>query len=587
MRSSKPPSNTGTNIRRYICNMLKFPEMPYERPDIEAAKQFLAQAAARLEAAESFEAADAVFVEVNERSTQLDTMFTISHIRHDINTEDKFYDAEVEFADAALPELQEYADRWNRALVFSRWRPGLEEKYSRVAFLNKELALRAFSPEIVPELQRENALCTEYSKLLASAQIEFEGGVYTLSQLTPFKQDPDDKRRLAAWKAEGAWYMSHAEKLDSIYDELVRLRDTMGKKLGHEGYVPLGYDRMQRNCYTKEDVESFRKAVVKHIVPLADAVYRRQAERLGKAYPMNYADNALEFRSGNPKPQGTPDDILTAGRRFYHELSPETAEFIDFMYDNELLDVLSRKGKAGGGYCTTLGSYHCPFIFANFNGTSHDVEVITHEAGHAFANFTGRFIVPGECQWPSLEACEVHSMSMEFFAWPWAEYFFGPDTRKFRYTHLSGALTFIPYGTMVDHFQHLVYEKPEMSPAERNEAWRELTAVYMPWMRLDDIPFYGEGRAWQRQHHIYESPFYYIDYCLAQTVSLQFWAEIQKDSKAAWEKYMAYTRPAGTKTFKELVAGAGLDSPFGEEAMRTIAGAAGKWLESYDLSGIE
>ena len=192
--------------------MLKFPEMPYERPDIEAAKQFLAQAAARLEAAESFEAADAVFVEVNERSTQLDTMFTISHIRHDINTEDKFYDAEVEFADAALPELQEYADRWNRALVFSRWRPGLEEKYSRVAFLNKELALRAFSPEIVPELQRENALCTEYSKLLASAQIEFEGGVYTLSQLTPFKQDPDDERRLAAWKAEGAWYMSHADK---------------------------------------------------------------------------------------------------------------------------------------------------------------------------------------------------------------------------------------------------------------------------------------------------------------------------------------------------------------------------------------
>ena len=205
---------------------------------------------------------------MDKYTTDLNTMFTIAHIRHDINTADEFYDAEVEYADTALPELQEYADRWNRALVFSRWRPGLEEKYSRVAFLNKELALRAFSPEIVPELQRENALCTEYSKLLASAQIEFEGGVYTLSQLTPFKQDPDDKRRLAAWKAEGAWYMSHAEKLDSIYDELVRLRDTMGKKLGHEGYVPLGYDRMQRNCYTKEDVERFRAAVREHYRPI-------------------------------------------------------------------------------------------------------------------------------------------------------------------------------------------------------------------------------------------------------------------------------------------------------------------------------
>ncbi len=567
--------------------MLKFPEMPYERPDVEAAKQFLSDAAARLDAAESFEAADAVFVEVDKRSTELNTMFTIAHIRHDINTADEFYDAEVEFSDRVGPELQEYVDRWNRSLVSTRWRPQLEEKYSSIAFLNKEIDMRTFSPEIVPELQKENALCTEYSKLLASAQIEFDGGVYTLSQLTPFKQSPDDAKRLAAWKAEGAWYMSNAERLDSIYDELVHLRDTMGKKLGHADYIPLGYDRMQRNCYTKEDVEAFRKAVVKHIVPLADAIYRRQSERLGKAYPMNYADNALEFRSGNPKPQGTPDDILAAGRKFYHELSSETAEFIDFMYDNELLDVLSRKGKAGGGYCTTLGSYNCPFIFANFNGTSHDVEVITHEAGHAFANFTGRFIVPGECQWPSLEACEVHSMSMEFFAWPWAEYFFGSDARKFRYTHLSGALTFIPYGTMVDHFQHLVYEKPDMSPAERNDAWRELTAIYMPWMKLDDIPFYGEGRAWQRQHHIYESPFYYIDYCLAQTVSLQFWAEIQKDSKAAWEKYMAYTRPAGTKTFKELVAGAGLDSPFGEEAMKTIAEAAGKWLEAYDLSGID
>ena len=311
--------------------MLKFPEMPYARPDIEAAKQFLADAAARLDAAESFEAADAVFVEVDRRSAELDTMFTLSHIRHDINTEDKFYDAEVEYADAVLPELEEYVDRWNRSLVGSKWRPQLEEKYCSIAFLNKEIDMRTFSPEIVPELQKENSLCTEYSKLLASAQIEFEGGVYTLSQLTPFKQSPDDAQRLAAWKAEGAWYMSHKDKLDSIYDELVHLRDAMGKKLGHSDYIPLGYDRMRRNCYTKEDVEAFRKAVVKHIVPLADAVYRRQAERLGKEYPMNYADNALEFRSGNPKPQGTPDDILAAGKKFYHELSPETAEFIDCM----------------------------------------------------------------------------------------------------------------------------------------------------------------------------------------------------------------------------------------------------------------
>ena len=226
--------------------------------------------------------------------------------------------------------------------------------------------------------------------------------------------------------------------------------------------------------------------------------------------------------------------------RFYEALSPETGEFFNTMLDNELLDVLSTPGKRAGGYCTSLGEYRVPFIFANFNGTQHDVEVVTHEAGHAFAAYLNRDRVPTETIWPSLEGCEVHSMSMEFFAWPWAEGFFGDDTRKFRYSHLAGALTFIPYGTMVDHFQHIVYEKPEMTPAERHAVWKELLGVYMPWMKLgSEIPFYGDGEGWQRQLHIYVNPFYYIDYCLAQTVALQFWARIQKDLPDAWAHYMA------------------------------------------------
>lgn len=567
---------------------MKFSQIEYSRPDIEAVKARIAALTERLLAAGSFAEAEKVFLEMEDYSAGVETAFTVAHIRHDIDTTDAFYDGEMEFIDAAAPELQEYVQNWGLALLKTPFRADFEAKYNRLMFLNTEIELKTFAPEIIPELQKENALTTEYSKLLASAQIPFEGEMYTLSQLTPLKQDPDDVRRGAAWQAEAKWYMANAEKLDSIYDELTHLRDAMGRKLGYDGYTQLGYYRMTRNCYTKQDVERFRAAVVKYIVPLADGVFRRQAERLGKAYPMGYPDNAIEFRSGNPRPQGSPDDILAQGRRFYHELSPETAVFIDHMLDDGMMDVLSRKGKAGGGYCTSLTEYKTPFIFANFNGTSGDVEVITHEAGHAFANYTARDIIPSQSQWPTLEACEVHSMSMEFFAWPWADGFFGPDARKFRYTHLSGALTFIPYGTMVDHFQHIVYEKPDMTPAERNEEWKKLTAVYMPWMRLDaDLPFYGDGRAWQRQRHIYENPFYYIDYCLAQTVALQFWAEIQRDRKAAWEKYMTYTRPAGTKTFKELVAGAGLASPFGEEALRTIAEAASRWLGEYDLEGIE
>ena len=242
---------------------------------------------------------------------------------------------------------------------------------------------------------------------------------------------------------------------------------------------------------------------------------RKQAERLGKPYPLSFADAALEFRSGNPRPVGTPDDILEQGRKFYDALSPETSEFFRMMLDNGLLDVLSTEGKQSGGYCNSFSLYEVPFIFANFNGTQHDVEVVTHEAGHAFAYWMNRKRVPVSSSWPSMEGCEVHSMSMEFFGWMNAEGFFGADARKFMFSHLAGAITFIPYGTMVDHFQHIVYEHPEFTPAQRHAEWKRLLGIYMPWMKLDgEIPFYSDGEGWQRQLHIYQAPFYYIDYCL-------------------------------------------------------------------------
>lgn len=560
---------------------MKFADISYTRADFDAAARFYASAAERLSAAGSFEEAEAVFLEVEDFSAKFDTALTVANIRHDIDTRDEFYDAEVAYIDEHAPELEEYVQRWQDALLKTPYRAAFEEKYNRVMFLNAEIDARTFSPEIVPELQRENALTTEYSKLLAGAQIPFEGGVYTLSQLTPIKQDADASSRAAAWAAEDAWYAEHAESLDAIYAELVTLRDKMGRKLGHDGYIPLGYDRMQRNCYDKADVERFRAAVVDYIVPIAYSVYETVAKRLGKSLPMGYADCAMWFTDGNARPVGTPEDILEAGRSFYHELSGETAEFIDHMLENGMMDVLSRPGKAGGGYCTTLTAYKTPYIFANFNGTSGDVEVITHEAGHAFASWTSRDIVPAESSSPSLEGCEVHSMSMEFFAEPWAERFFGADADKFRWQHLADAVTFIPYGTLVDHFQHECYEHPEYTPEQRNAAWSRLAAVYMPWLKPEEsLGFYSSGRAWQRQRHIYISPFYYIDYCLAQTVSLEFWAMIKRDKAAAWEKYMAYTRLGGTLTFRELLDRAGLDSPFEPETLKAVAEAAKAWLDA-------
>ncbi len=566
---------------------MKFSDMTYARPDLEALKQQITGLTKELAEAEAYPEARVSFLAYDRLERHIETLSTLASIRHSIDTRDKYYEFEMKFWNEAFPELEQYMQRWTRTLLASPFRDEFEKEFGRLMFEDAEMELKTFSPDIIAQLQEENELKQEYEELLASALVPFEGASYTLSQMTPFKGDPDDARRLAAWKAEGQWYKDHQPELDSNYDRLVHLRDAMGKRLGYEGYTTLGYYRMGRNCYTKEDVEKFRQAVRDYLVPVADEIYRRQAERLGKNYPMSFADNELDFRSGNPKPCGSAGDILEEGLRFYEQLSPETGKFFHTMMDEELLDVLSKEGKEGGGYCTGIPDYGVPFIFANFNGTQHDVEVVTHEAGHAFAYYMNRDRVPMSQCWPSMDACEVHSMSMEFLAWPWAEHFFGEDARKYRYSHLSHALTFIPYGTMVDHFQHIVYEKPQMTPKERHAVWKELLGVYMPWMKLDnEIPFYSEGEGWQRQHHIYSSPFYYIDYCLAQTVSLEFWAMMQHDPKTAWDTYMAYLKQGGSRVFTELLKGAGLASPFDESCLRNVCGEAQKWLDAYDLGGI-
>lgn len=559
---------------------MKFKEMPYKRPDPDLLKEQIRKRTEALCEAKSYEEARRIFLEYDREDRHIYTLSTLASIRHSIDTRDALYDAEVKFWNALTPELQEYSQQWLHALLQSPFRADFENEFGKVFLINAELEEKSFSPEIIPELQKENDLVQEYEKLLASAQIPFEGGTYTLSQMTPFKNDADDERRLAAWKAEGQWYKDNQEQLDKLYDELVHLRDQMGRKLGYDGYTELGYYRMTRNCYDKEDVAKFREAVRTYLVPVAAEVRRTFAERNGMAYPLSFSDMALEFRDGNPKPAGDAEAILEAAQAFYDALSPETGAFFRKMREMELLDVLSTEGKEGGGYCTGLPDYGVPFIFSNFNGTQGDVEVVTHEAGHAFAEYINEDRIPLSTVWPSMEACEVHSMSMEFFAWPFAESFFGPDTDKFLYSHLAAALTFIPYGTMVDHFQHIVYEKPEMKPAERHAVWKELLGIYMPWVRLDgEIPFYAEGEGWQRQHHIYSFPFYYIDYCLAQTVSLEFWAMIQEDLPKAWETYMTYTRQGGSEVFTDLLKTAGLVSPFDPECLRTVCTAAENWLK--------
>ncbi len=568
--------------------MLKFSEMPYARPDVEEIKAQMKSRIETFSAAASYEQAREEFIAVDALKRHVSSCSTLAQVRHSIDTRDAFYDEEVNYWNRTMPELQEYLDLWVRALCASPFRPELEREFGEVVFINAEMELKCFDVSIIPLLQEENDLTTKYDKLIASAQIPLRDGVYTVAQLGPFKTDADDALRLEAWKAEGAWYRSNKEELDAIYDRLTAIRHEMSRKLGLRDYVEMGYYRMTRNCYDSADVANFREAVRKYLVPVADQIHRTQAQRLGVPYPMSFADTALLFRSGNARPAGDAEAIMAAADRFYDALSPETGAFFRTMRQYELMDLLAKEGKEGGGYCTSIEDYKVPFIFANFNGTRDDVETVTHEAGHAFADWLNRDRVPAETIWPSMEGCEVHSMSMEFFAWRSAADFFGEDERKFRYSHLAGALGFIPYGTMVDHFQHIVYEHPDLSPDERHAEWKRLLGIYMPWIRLDgEIPFYAEGMGWQRQSHIYDCPFYYIDYCLAQTVALSFWAMMQEDYDGAWARYMAYTRQGGSEVFTKLLENALMPSPFEEDTLRSVCQTADAWLRAFDLTGIE
>ena len=561
-----------------------FSEMKYSRPDIVFLAEKCGDVEKRILNANSCSQAEEAFLEFDTVLKNWVTNTSIAYIRHTVDTNDKFYCDEDDYINEISPKAEELFQAVNKAVFESPFRAELELKFGSLMFQNIEISLKSFSPQIIPDMQEENRLSSEYQKLIASAQIEFDGKTLNLSQMSPYKTSADNKIREAAWKADGEWYRSNGEKLDDIYDKLVKCRTEQAKKLGYNDFVTLGYYRMTRNCYDKKDVEIFRNNIIKFIVPICEKLAKEKASRLGFNFPLSYSDNALDFRSGNPRPRVSSDEILAHGKKFYHELSSETTEFIDFMYDNQLLDVLSKQGKAAGGYCTEIPDYKAPFIFANFNGTAHDVDVITHEAGHAFAFYTAKDIVPFANMSPTIESCEIHSTSMEFFAWEWAEGFFKEDAEKYRYYHLSSTLMILPYIALVDHFQHTVYEQPSLSPAERHELWKSLVSIYMPWIKLDGSVFYGEGKAWQRQLHIYQNPFYYIDYAFAITVALEFWALMQNDRKNAWERYMRLVKKAGTQTYKELVQTAGLDTPFDEGSLKKIVDAAQIWLEKTDFS---
>ena len=541
---------------------MKFKDMPYERIDFAKAKAELLEIMEKSKAAKSGEEQFEVHKMFYRLNDKIQTQVTLCSIRHTIDTTDEFYEKEQNYYDEQIPEYSNLCVEYQKILFYSPYREVLEGKIGQVAFKNMEIAMKSVSEEIIPLMQEENTLVTEYEKLLASAKIPWGEETLNLSLLTPYLKHKDAKIRREAQEKQNEFFLSIQDKLDELYDKLVKNRTLQAKKLGFETYTPLGYLRMQRNCYGREEIENLRRQVKEVWVPFAESIFEKRKERLGLS-KLSYTDEVVYSPKGNPQPEGTPEEILQAGQQMYEELSPETKEFFDFMMDNELLDVFGRKTKAVGGYMTYIPDYKAPFIFANFNGTSGDVDVMTHECGHAFQGYLAAEDPIREHADIGMETAEIHSMSMEFFTEPWYPLFFGKETAQ-EYTdmHLEDAVIFVPYGCMVDEFQHIIYDNPNLTPKERKQVWKDLERDYKPHLFYDGLEFFENGCFWQKQHHIYSFPLYYIDYVIAQLCAFEYKIWMDKDRKAAWQSYLKLCRMSAAKFHTELLEEAGLETPF-------------------------
>lgn len=552
---------------------MKVSELKYQRLSIEEftaeIKDIIQQVKHAASAQEVLEARK----RYNALSVRLETAQALSYMRYSINTADEFYLAEKDYYDETGPQAQSLMQDYTRAMVQSPYRRELEESGALLPLMYRsfEVDLKSMAPCIIQEMVEENRLVSKYSQLMAGMEFEFRGEKLPRPMLMKHAKSPDRATRKEAYEVLGRTLQAHSGELDGIFDQLVKIRHRMAVRMGYKNFVELGYYRMGRLCYGPEEVKQFRENIRRDVVPVVARLRNEVAKTLGVDRLMLY-DYDLIFPQGDPAPKGGKEEIFAAAKAMYHSMSEETGKFFDFMLDTDAFDVESRKNKWGGGYCTSFMAYHQPFILANFNGTSADVDVVTHEAGHAFADYTiadNEYVV--ELNVGGMETAETHSMSMEFFAWPYMEHFFGEDAKRYQFMHLLDALSFLPYGTIVDDFQRQVYENPEWTPEERKAAWRKLEAEFRPHLHFEGIPYLEEGTRWQYQMHIYETPFYYIDYCLAQTAALQFLLASRKDYDGAFARYVRFLSQGGEKVFTELLEEAGLRSPFEEGALKQVA----------------
>lgn len=540
---------------------MNFKDIPYRRPDMAAAAEETKLFTEKLKKADSYEALKAAYLSHEQARGDLRTMMTVASIRNTIDTADEFYEAEMKYLHSEMPKLSLLEKDAGKALLDSPFLGDFVAEFGPTSVNRLKAQQRLTSEAIVEDRVKDSDLRQQYAKAAAGCTVLFHGEQCNFYGLLKYMENTDRSIRKEAFQAWAKLYEDVAPELDRIYDEMIKVRSDMAKKLGFENYVEMAYLERGRYDYDLKDAQNFRRQVREEITPLASRLFNAQKKALG-VNELQYYDEALSYPEGNAVPQGSREELVAAAQRMYRELSPETGRFFDRMVEDEMFDLETKPGKQGGGYCTFLPSVKMPFIFSNFNGTSADVDVLTHEAGHAFQAFTASRVLPlMEQVHAGAEVAEIHSMAMEYWTYPWMELFFGEEADKYRYAHLASSLSNVPYLVSVDEFQERVFLNPSMTAKERRALWHEIEQTYMPWRRYDGNAFLEEGGFWMQKQHVFLFPFYYIEYAMAIMGAFEFFTRAQEDRPAAWADYLRLCEAGGSKGYFDLLTYAGLSIP--------------------------
>lgn len=545
-----------------------FPKMEYVRPDFEKIEKKAGELTGRVNEARSYEEVKLCLGEMEELTKHMGTAVTIVSIRHTLDTRDEFYEKEDAYLKGKMPEVTPGLLALKESFLNSTFRSELEKEFGSQMFVSMELDKKIFCEENIPLMQKEALLTTEYEKIMATAEIPFMGEKRNLYGIQKFFEHEDRQVRALAYQEYSAFYHGHEKRLEEIWDELITIRTRMAKNLGYDNFIPVGYMQQGRTDYAQKEVEDFRRQVREYAVPLCTKLYEMQRERLGVDTLMAY-DEKRVFPDGNAVPVGDEDFMIFQAQKMYHDISPETGEFIDFMIEHELMDLKNRPGKASTGYMTILPDYQAPFVFACLNHTIFDMQVLTHELGHAFAGYMAMREQPlSNYYFSATDIAEIHSMGMEQFAYKYAEMFFGEQADKYRFAHLQEALMLVPFGTAVDEFQHICYENPELTPRERTLEWKKLEEVYMPWRKYDADDFFDRGGYWYHKLHIFLYPFYYINYILTTMGAMELAEKNEHDHEKTWKDYLKLCKCGGSMGYLDTLEHAGLKVPFEDGSVK-------------------